>query len=147
MYFEEPTEMMYVLMVYENASLVHAAKRLLPFCSKKKQELQAALDYMVGRITANEAVHIFNQMVTIGERTGRIRDVDIPFTREQAFQEIIRRRTEATRRKMSKLTFDQQSEIQARHLAGETARTIAADFEVSETTIFKAIYGGYKKQI
>lgn len=142
---KNPNEKMYVLMIYDNASLVRAAKKLIPFCSKKRQELQAALDYMAGRITATEAVQVFNQMVTIGERTGRIRDTDIQFTRDQALQEITRIRAEATTRKLSKLTFDQQSEIQSRHLAGETAVWMARDYNVSTATISKAINGGFKR--
>jgi hypothetical protein len=137
-------EMMYVLLVSNNVSVMKSAEMLLPYCSKKKQELEALIDYMSNRITANAAIDVFNHMVTIGERTGKIREVRMPLTYEQAQREHARRCGEATRQKMSKLTLELQSEIQGRHLAGETARTLAADFQVSKTTIFKAIHGGYK---
>ena len=113
---------------------------LLPFCFKKKEGLEALIDYM-----GNAAIEVFNRLVTIGERTGKIRSVDIPLTHNQALVEHARRCGEATRAKLSKLTLELQYEIQARRRAGATAKTLAADFEVSETTIFKAIRGGYKK--
>jgi LAGLIDADG-like domain len=138
-------EMMHVLLVSDDASLIEATKMLLPFCFKKKQELEVLTDYMHNRITANAAIDVFNRLVTMGERTGKIRKVGMPFTHDQALKERVRRCGEATREKLSKLTFELQSEIQTRHLAGETARSLAAGFEVSETTIFKAIHGGYKE--
>jgi hypothetical protein len=61
------------------------------------------------------------------------------------WKEQARRCGEATRKKMSKITLKLQSEIQTRHLAGETAKSLAADFEFSETTISKATHGGYTK--
>jgi hypothetical protein len=101
---------------------------------------------MSNRITANAAIDVFNRLVTMEERAGKIRRVDVPFTSNQALKEQAQRCGEATRKKMSKLTLELQSEIQARHLTGETAKSLAGDFEVSEkTTIFKAIHGGYKK--
>ncbi len=138
-------EMMYVLEIHNDASVLKIAKALLPFCSKKKLELKTVIDYMGDRITADTAIGVFNHLVTSGERTGKIRKVDMPYFRTQALKECSRRCGEATRKKMSKLTLELQSEIQRRHLAGETARNMAADYKVSERTIVKAIHGGYKQ--
>jgi hypothetical protein len=72
------TEMMYVLLVSEDYSLVKAARMLRPFCFKKKEELGALIDYMGNRISANAVIEVFNRLVTIGERTGKIRSVNMP---------------------------------------------------------------------
>ncbi len=54
---------------------------MLPFVFKKREELKAVVDYLGSRITGTEFVDVLNESVRIGNRTGRIRIVHIPYTR------------------------------------------------------------------
>lgn len=63
------------------ASVLAAAKAMLPHCSKKAEDLRIAIDYLEGRITGNQAVARFNEEVWIGRRSGQFRETDLPCTR------------------------------------------------------------------
>jgi hypothetical protein len=138
-------EEMYVLPVSENRSLLMAAKNMLPFFSKKAAELEALINYMENRIDGNQAVDIFNQMVVQGERIGKLRKVDLPFRLDEGLAIARRMAHEGARIKNAKLTFQDQTVIQARSHEGESVRVLAKEFKVSESTILKALHGGYKQ--
>jgi len=62
-------------------SVRKAASAMLPFVFKKREELKAVVDYLESRITGTQFADVLNESVRIGNRTGRIRIVDIPYTR------------------------------------------------------------------
>jgi hypothetical protein len=76
----------YRLDITEVRSVLRAAKSMLPFSEKKREDLRIAIDYLEGRITGNQAIEAFNHEVRIGRRRGRIRDATIPYTREEGLK-------------------------------------------------------------
>jgi hypothetical protein len=56
------------------------ARKLTRYCTKKRPELEAVIDYYSNRITGDEFVGIMNSFVASGERTGKIREGGPPFT-------------------------------------------------------------------
>jgi len=76
----------YRLDVTEIESVLRAAKAMLPHVVKKEEDLRIAIDYMEGRITGNEALSLFNNEIRIGRRRGKIRDTDLPYTRQEGLR-------------------------------------------------------------
>jgi len=56
---------------------------MLPYTFKKREELQAILDYFDNKTTGTQLIGMINESVEDGNRTGKIRKVDIPFTRQE----------------------------------------------------------------
>lgn len=132
-------EEMYVLRVSEDKAVLRAARNMLPHSCKKAAELEALVKYMQNEIDGNQAIGIFNQMVREGERIGKIRTVDLPYT----YDEGIAAAHESHEAKLAKLTVEDHGAIQSRQRAGERVIVLAEEFEVSEKTIRKALSGGY----
>ena len=66
------------------AESVHKmACSMLPFLSKKKAEAKAVIDYLENRIRGTQFAEGLNESVRIGNRTGSIMAVDIPYTRRE----------------------------------------------------------------
>lgn len=133
-------EEMYVLRISKDESVLRAARKMLPHTSKKAAELEALVKYMENAIDGNQAVGTFNRMVTEGERIGKIRAVDLPYTYDEGI--LAARESHAT--KLAKLTFGDQTVIQARRLDGDRVVVLAKEFGVSDKTIRKALRGGYR---
>lgn len=67
-------------------SILSAAKSMLPFCSKKAEDLRIVVGYLEGRITGNEAIERFNEEVRTGRRSGYIRELSLPRTRDEGLR-------------------------------------------------------------
>jgi hypothetical protein len=65
---------------------LRAAKAMLPYCLKKNEDLRIMIDYMEGRLTGNQAIEKFNEEVRIGRRSGFMRDLSLPQTREEGLR-------------------------------------------------------------
>jgi len=76
----------YRLDITELKSVLRAARAMLPFVVKKKEDLRIAIDYVEGRITGDEALRMFNNEVRIGRRKGKIRESDLPYTRQEGLR-------------------------------------------------------------
>ena len=72
--------------VTEVESVLKAAKAMLPYVVKKRGDLQIAIDYIEGRITGNEALSLFNNEVRRGRRRGRIRELNLPYARQEGIR-------------------------------------------------------------
>jgi len=72
--------------VTEVASVLRAAKAMLPYVVKKEADLQIAIDYIEGRITGNEVLDLFNNEVRTGRRRGKIRESNLPYTRQEGLR-------------------------------------------------------------
>jgi len=66
--------------------VLRAAKAMLPYVVKKKEDLQIAIDYIEGRITGNEALNLFNNEVRMGRRKGKIREANLPYKRHEGLR-------------------------------------------------------------
>jgi len=81
-----PWQAAYRLDVTEVESVLRAAKAMLPHVVKKKEDLRIAIDYIEGRITGNEALNLFNNEVRMGRRKGKVRESNLPFTRQEGLR-------------------------------------------------------------
>jgi hypothetical protein len=67
-------------------SVLKAARKMIPHCVKKAEDLRILADYLGGRITGNQAIERFNREVTAGRRSGYIREMNLPYTREEGLR-------------------------------------------------------------
>ncbi len=72
----------YRLDITEINSVLRAAKAMLRFTVKKREDLRIAIAYLEGKMTGNEAIEAFNQEVREGRRRGKIRELSVPYTRD-----------------------------------------------------------------
>ena len=77
------------------------ATMMLPYLFKKKDEVKAVIDYLDSRITGSNFVEVLNESVRIGNRVGKIRIVDMPYTREEGQAIWEKKRTGARARSMN----------------------------------------------
>jgi hypothetical protein len=128
------------------AESVHLmASMMLPYCSKKREEVRAVLDYLDNKITGSRLIEVFNESVRMGNRTGKIRIADMPYTREegQALREE-KRREQALELVATNtiITADLIDKIRESLLSGEaTNGELAKRYNVSAATISRALYG------
>jgi hypothetical protein len=126
------------------------ATMMLPYLFKKKDEVKAVIDYLDSRITGSDFVEVLNESVRIGNRVGKIRIVDMPYTREEG-QAVWEKRRKEHAREMIKantiLTEDLIDQIRKRLLSGEaTNGELAKKYGVSPATISRAMYGRSERE-
>ena len=68
------------------AGVLTAAKAMLPFSVKKAEDLRILIDYLEGRLNGNQAIERFNEEVRTGRRSGFIRGLTLPYTKEQGLR-------------------------------------------------------------
>ena len=67
-------------------SVPRAAKTMLPYCSKKAEDLKIVIDYPEGKITESQTIARFNEEVKIGGRSGFFRTQSVPYKREEGIR-------------------------------------------------------------
>ena len=80
------------LQVVSPKSALYAAEQMMPFCSKKHDELRTLVDYYEDRITGTEALSQINEAVLSGVRLGRIRRVSVLPTYREGKHRVARAR-------------------------------------------------------
>jgi hypothetical protein len=70
----------YVLSLSNREGVVMASKMMAPYCVKKREELKTVLDYFDDVITGDEVINRINHEVRIGQRSGKIKKSNIPWT-------------------------------------------------------------------
>jgi len=140
-----PTRGAWKFGVGEAESVRRMASMMWPYCSKKSGEVKAVLDYLDNKITGSQLVEVFNESVRMGNRTGKIRVVDMPYTKEegQALREK-KRREQALELVAANtiITEDLIDKIRESLLSGEaTNGELAKRYNVSAATISRALYG------
>jgi len=63
--------------------VVETSKQMLPYAYKKRTELKAVIDYLEDRITGDELVEIVNNEVRIGNKTGKTKKSNLPFSKSE----------------------------------------------------------------
>jgi hypothetical protein len=102
------------------------AERMAPWTFKKRRELQVVIEFYHNKMTANEAARIMNEQVRSGCRSGKLLNVQLPFTYKEG-KRLGRR---------SGLTDAQLREIRIRHeLPGASSYRLSSVYGVSATTI------------
>lgn len=72
--------------------VLSSAERIVPWSFKKREELQVAIEYYRNMITGNAAAKVMNDQVLGGRRSGRLIEVNLPFTHEEGTR-LARRRS------------------------------------------------------
>lgn len=70
------------LTVAESGNLIELLRRMFPYVDKKLTQVEAGIDYLENRITADELVFIMNQAVRDGKRSSDIKSTSIPYTKQ-----------------------------------------------------------------
>jgi hypothetical protein len=105
---------------------------------KKKGEIEIMLRYFEGRITGTEVGTFFNNEVTIGRRTGKIRKFDVPFTYPQGKAES-RKGFSNQRTSLSK--SQKETIAKTYSIKGLTMYQLASMYHVSPSTIYRVVRG------
>ena len=67
-------------------SVLRAARRMVPFCVKKAEDLRITIDYLEDKITGDEAIARSNEEVRTGRRSGFLREYTMPRTRNEGIR-------------------------------------------------------------
>jgi hypothetical protein len=87
--------------------VIRAAKGIIPFTSKKRAEFVAVVDYLEDKITGSQAIEVFNKEVVQGQRIGRLREANLPYTRKHGLELGRLRKSEI----LSALTTSQKKDV------------------------------------
>ena len=124
--------------IVRQAGVITAAVAMLATrcCFKKRRELEWVLQYFDDRLTGTDFIERMNDDVRCGNRTGKIRHADVPFShsvgsRQRYLRIAMRRRV---------LTEEQKKQIVTDRSVGRvTLARLAAKYGVSITTIARAL--------
>lgn len=126
----------WLLVVERREDVLKTARRIIPFCSKKRTELTTAVGYLQNRLTASQAIEVFNNEVKSGQRIGIVREANFPFTRAEG----LALRNSHTASMLSSLTKDQVEEIKALRLQSKlSVEEIGRRYGVTASTIWRAL--------
>jgi hypothetical protein len=76
----------YRVEIAKASDVLRAARAMLPYCAKKAEDLQIAVDYLENRVTGDQAVARLNNEVLSLRRAGIVRQVNLPLTRSQGIR-------------------------------------------------------------
>jgi len=109
---------------------------------KKRKELQIMLAYFDGKVMGDQVIEFLNQEVRDGVRVGKLRTAKLPFTYidgRRVYKKGYKRIGPST---LAALTEKEKEEIRTRYVnQGFTMYQLAPLYEVSPSTIFKAVRG------
>lgn len=63
--------------------IIEISKQMSPYAYKKRTEMKAVVDYLEDRITGDQLIAIVNNEVDIGNKTGKIKKSNLPFTKSE----------------------------------------------------------------
>jgi hypothetical protein len=130
----------YTVVVGDQAEVLKAAREMLPFVYKKRDELQTIIDYRGDRVTGSEVFERFKAFQASGMREKShwpsLDDVDIPLSRSDGYK----RGRAAGGNSRIRLTTTQIREIKVAHeKLGRTVNYLAHKFHVSNSTVARAL--------
>lgn len=135
--------------VAQAESLHIMASMMWPFCFKKRNEMKAILDYLDNKITGSQFVEVLNESVRVGNRTGKIRFLDVPYRRDEGH---MLRKIEAANHARGMgmrnrlLNDDEVEEVRRSVISGEaTNGELAKKYGVRPATISRAVFGRSKR--
>jgi hypothetical protein len=73
----------YELHVAQSGKALLALRKMLPLVDKKESQVRAGIDYLENRITGEQFIEKLNEAVRLGKRSSPIRNVKMPYTKEQ----------------------------------------------------------------
>ncbi len=69
------------IVIVKRNSVKRMCRSMLPYCVKKRVELEGVLAYLNNETTGLQLIELMNHQVIIGQRTGKLRPDGPPFTR------------------------------------------------------------------
>lgn len=72
------------LRLSNQADLLEALTRLVPFLIKKKKQAEAVIGYLRDEITGEQLVEAFDEAIRVGTRSGYIRSLRMPHTQSRS---------------------------------------------------------------
>lgn len=131
--------------VAEDDGVRKMASEMLPHLFKKRDEVKAVLGYLDNKITGNQLAGVFNEKVEQGSRTGKVRIVDMPYTREEGRGLSIQERGHHAKdlgEKARKLSNETLEQIREDIISGKAGNgELAKKYGVSGATISRAVFG------
>ena len=133
------------LKVARAESVQKMASMMEPHLFKKREEVRAILDYYDNKITGTQLAEAFNESVRAGNRTGKIRSADVPYTRQEG-QALSKKEHVEHAKKMGegnrKLTDEDREQIRS-DITSEVATNgeLAKKYGVSASTISRVVFG------
>lgn len=125
------------LRLYEKGGLLTAALAMLPRLVKKRDQIQAMIDYVQDRTSGQALVEAFNQATRTGTRSGFLRTIEMPYTHSQGLAHA-RELVHGGKRVSNILTEQVLADVRERRHGGETLWDISFIYGVSRSAIRRA---------
>lgn len=133
----------YVLRIADQESVMAVALRILPYCFKKKHELETLLDYRrLDILTGTEVQHRFDHYVEIGmrERHGKRTFVPMDWTFSVGFRRSRMGNSREYRKRWPVLSDAQKGEARERHnVFGESITALSVFYGVSRMAMWRLL--------
>lgn len=71
------------LSVWQRLNVIETCLRIIPHLDKKRIQATTALEYLEGLLTGTNVVNTFNAECRQGKWSGKLRDLDLPWTRDE----------------------------------------------------------------
>lgn len=108
---------------------------------KKRKELKFMLDYFDGKITGDDVIGLLNEEVRNGVRVGKLRISKVPFTYTDG-KRVYKKGHKWNSLGLLALSKERKEAVRKAYVeAGLTIYQLASRYEVSPSTIFRAIRG------
>lgn len=131
-----PRKGAWLLVVERAKDVLTTARETIQYCSKKRRELAAVIEYAQNRLTGSQVIEVFNGEVKSGQRIGQLREANLPYTREEGLQLVRLHSAEI----LSSLTKEQRVDVRKlRFESGLSAQQIAERYKVSPQTIWRVL--------
>lgn len=103
---------------------------------KKRRELELLLDYYEDKITGTVVIEAFNSEVKLGNRLGKIKNVEMPYTHSGGHA----RGRQASRYEQRVLDVVQSKRLVEDYLSGKTTcRVLASKYDISASTVSRIL--------
>lgn len=123
-------------------AVLQAVIQMIKYSGKKSYELTIARDYLLNRISGSEAIERLNNAVIAGNREGKIRHVNIPWTRVEGKAIEHRIAVEKSVDKNTKLTSEMVEGILSEYRPYKISQAkLATKYGISRTSVARVLKG------
>jgi hypothetical protein len=103
---------------------------------KKRRELELLLDYYEDKVTGTVVIEAFNSEVKLGNRLGKIKKAEIPYTHSEGYA----RGRLASRYEQRVLDLAQSERLVEDYIGGKaTCRALAGKYDISASTVSRIL--------
>lgn len=122
-------------------SVYKMAKMMRPYLFKKREDIDAIIDYLDDKITGTRFAELFNESVSKGNRTGKIRFLDIPYTRSDG--QILRKIESAEHARQMGMKCEKYADDVIQQVRRELVSGVATAEQIEE--VYYRLHPSYKK--